>query len=141
MIELPRPKYYALIERKVVPIMDLMQWARWYEAARASDATRIGRDTVNGILVSTIFLALDHGFKPWDGPEPVLFETMVFPEEYDPKDSSSGAGDRMYRYHTIEEAEAGHKAVVAALQEEHIAVGAELRAIFDRVREKVFGGV
>lgn len=127
------PKYYALIDRKIVPINDLMQWARWHEQAVRTGATRIGDDTVGSIRVSTIFLSLDHGFVPWDGPEPVLFETMLFGQD------DERARDQ-YRYHTLEEAEAGHKAIVEALKR-HEAEAIELTTtLFDVVREEIRSG-
>lgn len=60
----------------------------------------IGDDTINGARISTVFLGLDHNWG--DGP-PVLFETMVFGGEHD---------EWMDRYHTYDEALAGHKKVV-----------------------------
>src|SRR5690606_31539414 len=54
-----------------VPEPDLLAWGRWMEGA---DRT-VARDEVNGILVSTVFLGLDHAF--FGGP-PLLWETMAF---------------------------------------------------------------
>lgn len=108
MIELPAPKYYCLIERKVVMTTDLMQWAMWFELARRSGASAIGKDDVSNAFVSTTFLGIDHNY--WGGA-PLLFETMVFAQEED------GSSDMFQeRYATIEEAEAGHKRVVASLR-------------------------
>jgi len=51
---------------------DLIEWARWCETANRHVAeTYFGR-----VRVSTVFLALDHGFV-FNG-RPVLFETMIF---------------------------------------------------------------
>ena len=58
--------------------------------------TRIGRDTIGNAYVSTVFLALDHGY---DKEPPMLFETLVCGGFYD---------QEMDRYSTYEEAEAGH---------------------------------
>ncbi len=60
----------------------------------------VGRDEFDEQAVSTVFLALDHNFG--DGP-PLLFETMVFGGKYD---------QWMDRYHTYEEALAGHNRVI-----------------------------
>ena len=68
---------YILIGQTPTPIDDTLEWARWFES---SDESRIVFQTVLGeecdILVSTIFLGLDHNFA-MVGP-PLLFETMIF---------------------------------------------------------------
>jgi hypothetical protein len=57
------------------------------------------------ILVSTVFLGLDHGWG--DDEDPLLFETMVF----------GGPNDQdCIRYTTWAEAERGHFATVGALE-------------------------
>ena len=137
-MELPRIKYYALIERKVVPIHDVMQWARWFEAARRSDLTRVGRDEVGGFLVSTIFLGLDHGFVPVDEPRPILFETMVFQMSPDPKDRSGWSNPEMTdRYATLEEAEAGHAAIVASLKRHEADATEQAETLLAIVRQEI----
>jgi hypothetical protein len=67
------------------------------------DMKIVQQDTLpNGKFVSTVFLGFDHS---WDvGPhEPVLFETMVFP------DNESKSDEYMERYTSYEDAIAGHK--------------------------------
>lgn len=55
------------------------------------------------LRVSTVFLFLDHNFM---GGQPILYESMVFPlDDYANQDSR--------RYHTREEALAGHSELVA----------------------------
>ena len=61
------------------------------------DKTELGDDA----WVSTVFLGMDHSFGREGGP--VLFETMVFGGPLD------GEQDR---YRTIDEARAGHAAMV-----------------------------
>ncbi len=57
----------------------------------------VGRDTLHGSEVSTVFLGLDHS---WGSGPPLVFETMIF----------GGPNDQYQeRYATYEEAEAGHK--------------------------------
>ncbi len=60
-------------------------------------------DTVNGKIVSTVHLAMDHSFG--SGP-PIHWETMVFPAEDDFEDL---AGER---YASEADALAGHAALV-----------------------------
>lgn len=54
-----------------------------------------------GVSVSTVWLGLDHRWRP--GGQPLIFETMAFP------------GEEQERYSTEEEARAGHAAMVARL--------------------------
>lgn len=61
---------------------------------------RVGFTRLPGAEVSTVFLGLDHQFG--EGP-PVLFETMIFGGPLD---------QEQWRYHTWEEAVAGHRAAV-----------------------------
>ena len=66
--------------------------------------TRVARDVLgNGKVVSTVFLTIDHGYMD---AEPVLFETMVFPNENDFGDID---GDR---YTSYDLAVAGHNRMV-----------------------------
>jgi len=67
-------------------------------------ADSVAQDKVGEMLVSTVFLGLDHQFG---AGEPVLFETMVFGGEYD------GEQDK---YSTWEEAEAGHAEILAKVK-------------------------
>lgn len=66
---------------------------------------QIGRDHIGQILVSTVWLGVNHNFSR-SGP-PLIFETVVFnaPEE-------SMLDDYCERYATEEEAKAGHARVV-----------------------------
>ena len=66
-------RYYKLVGTLVVPIDDMWEWARAYEYD-----SPVRRDVIDGSLVSTIFLGLDHGFNP---DQPIVFETMIFPTE------------------------------------------------------------
>jgi hypothetical protein len=67
--------YYILdAEGNPQPVVDTMEWARWYEKA-GIDGRRVQvTEVFPGISVSTVFLSLDHGFNG----VPALFETMVF---------------------------------------------------------------
>lgn len=96
-------RYYILDDAGgAVSVSDVLQWARWYEE---SDNRIVAQDTVAGMLVSTVFLAIDHRFAG-EGP-PILWETMVFPQ---------GTADEVYceRYASRSEALAGHVRAVEA---------------------------
>ena len=63
-----------------------------------SETRFVARHEHDGHTYSTVFLALDHNFG---GGKPILYETLVFPE---------GSLSEVWgtRYHTREEALAGH---------------------------------
>lgn len=115
---------YRLEGRRPVEVDDLLEWAQAVERAAAAGEHIVARTAVevpgcDPVMVSTVFLALDHG---WGEGPPLLFETRVFGGPLD---------GETYRYSTWEEAEGGH-AVLAdeALVEDRLA--AEL--VRDRLR-------
>lgn len=61
----------------------------------------VKKDTIDGIFISTIFLAWDHSWE--DGGTPILFETMIFGGKHD---------QYQERYSTWVEARKGHKRAV-----------------------------
>lgn len=80
------------------------------EAMRAfedPDRRRVGLDHVGPFRVSTVFLALDHNYSGHG--DPILFETMVFPED-------SHTDLACVRYCTWAQAAIGHAFMVEALQ-------------------------
>lgn len=94
--------HYILEGHEAKPC-DLMTWARWLEKNHKNK--HVADEKVGDVRVSTVFLGLDHNWG--DGP-PLIFETMIFGGEHDQVE---------WRYTTWDQAEAGHKRVVAALQE------------------------
>ena len=72
-----------------------MEWAEWFEDF---DNRRIARTEFvdSSIVVSTVFLGIDHGFE--DGSDPALFETLVQGGDFD---------DDMDRYTTYDASVAG----------------------------------
>jgi hypothetical protein len=85
--------HYILRGHTPVPIKSVQAWAEWFEH---SDARRIAHDRIEDVLVSTVFLGLDHNFGRG---RPILFETLVFGGPLD---------GTMERYSTWDEAEIGH---------------------------------
>lgn len=83
-----------------MPANDLIAWGKWFQTAER----HVAKDSVNEVEISTVFLGLDHGFGE---SQPVLFETMVFGGDLDQEQE---------RYHTWDEAEAGHKEMVARVK-------------------------
>jgi hypothetical protein len=90
---------YILNGHDAVIEPDIRTWSKWMQATN----THVAKDELNGYLVSTVFLGLDHNFT--SGGKPQLFDTMVFPE---------GDMSELYcaRYATWDEAEAGHKLAI-----------------------------
>jgi hypothetical protein len=86
-----------------VPCDDLMTWGRWMEDGHRHVAKDRDEGPDGGeVLVSTVFLGLDHRFGG-DGP-PVLWETLVF---------GGALNGEMARYTSLADALAGHQAMCA----------------------------
>jgi len=98
-------KFYILDGKTVVSVK-LLVWAKWMQTAnRTVKKTDIGK-----VLVSTIFLGLDHSFGCEGEWLPILFETMVF----------GGTMDRsMNRYCSWEQAEQGHDEMVDKVKQKN----------------------
>jgi hypothetical protein len=101
-----RAYFYLDAENQPVTC-DPFTWAEFFaiESNRRVGFTQI----TSQILVSTVFLGLDHSFGD-DGP-PILFETMVFGGDED---------ERQWRYSTWSDAEAGHNVVVKRLRKRYL---------------------
>jgi hypothetical protein len=96
-----RPMYYRLDGHEVVPA------SRDEFTAQFEDPTLriVASDYLGEVHVSTVFLGLDHAFM---GGPPLVFETMVF---------GLDDGEYHWRYHTWDEAVAGHARVLAAVRD------------------------
>src|SRR3990167_4608613 len=90
-------KKYILSKAHELIETDLITWSKFIENI---DNIRIDQDRIGDILISTVFLGLDHNFG--EG-KPLLFETMIFGGEKDGEQE---------RWHTWDEAEQGHKKIV-----------------------------
>lgn len=89
--------YYILDDNHVPVAVDMMTWATSFDRR-----PHVGRDTVRGAMVSTVFLGLNHNWIP--GGPPHIFETMVFGDpDYD---------QFQRRYSTWDEAKGGHALVL-----------------------------
>ncbi len=100
-----RPLSYRLGEDGEPEPMDMNDPLRWEHGDPFRDPRRqVARNEIDGYLVSTVFLVIDHSF---DGGDPVLWETMIF----------KGGESDLYceRYTSREAAAQGHARVVAAL--------------------------
>jgi hypothetical protein len=91
--------FYILNDKgEIVPTSDPIEFAKSFECAE----TQSMKDEVYGVLVSTVFLGINHQYDP-NGP-PLVWETMVF--------GLKGQEDRPIRYSSKAEAEEGHKRMV-----------------------------
>ena len=81
--------------------------AEAYRIVRSKDKI-VAQDQVGDAFVSTVFLGLDHAFldHAFNEDRPVLFETLVMGDERD---------HDVWRYHTWQEAVAGHDTTVLSL--------------------------
>ncbi len=87
--------WYLLDEQgNPVPTEDMNAWGA---LMRDAEKRTIGKTTIGNIVVSTVFLGMDHNFTGKGGP--VLWETCVFRED---------APDVAGRYLSRAEAELGH---------------------------------
>jgi hypothetical protein len=88
---------------------DLLKWAEWFETS--GDKRTVEVTSIGDILVSTVFLSIDHSFGI---EEPVLYETKCFQEG----DNSQMVEleDFSNRYYTREEALTGHHEAVATIR-------------------------
>lgn len=75
--------YYLLKGDQIVPVADVLEWARWFENSNK----RVGDTLYNNTRVSTVFLGLDHRFRlpGFDDGPPIVFETMVFGNQNSPQ--------------------------------------------------------
>lgn len=92
------PLYYILDGKIPKPCRDMEEWARKFDIENRIVAHDTISDEVDQVLVSTVFLGIDHAI-PIDGRRPILFESMVFGGILD---------GEMARYSTWQEAENGH---------------------------------
>lgn len=99
------PRYY---DRDGRPLAGVEEWGVLFEQP---DYKRVLETTLpDGKWVSTVWLGLDHGFRDLGDPHPLIFETMVFEHA----EWRLGRELDCQRYHTEEEALAGHTRMVRA---------------------------
>ena len=96
-------RYYILKDKKVIPVNDVLEWAKMFE----KKDRRVAEDNIGEVRISTVFLGLDHRIGKG---KPLIFETMIFEGELD---------QEMDRYSTYEEAEKGHKFMVKRVKEKN----------------------
>ena len=93
---------YILDNKIPVPVEDTETWGRWFNNI---ENRRVAQTEETNWVVSTVFLGIDHRFTNQGAPQ--FFETQVFGGDFH---------EQIWRYATWEEAEAGHKEVVALIK-------------------------
>lgn len=90
-------KYYILEGKNPVPVKDVLAWGM---QSLDRSSWSVDKTDIGDVLVSTVFLGIDHSMSFNNPGVPILFETMVFGGIYN---------EYQWRYATWEEAEKGHK--------------------------------
>ncbi len=94
-----RMRHYILDAAGEPVPTDWLTWARWRDAN--DDARGVAVTQRDAVLVSTVFLGMDHG---WGAGPPVLWETMIFGGDHH---------DYQERYTSRADALAGHRRACA----------------------------
>lgn len=98
--------YYGLAGEPI----GLRTWARLYEDPHHHiQAQDIVSTDAGKVLVSTIWIGIDHSFRWPPGGPPIIFETMTFGKQSEKYD-----GDQ-WRYETREQALASHREIADEL--------------------------
>jgi len=94
-------RHYILDQNSLPIEADFITWARWFETAnRTLEKTEVG-----DVIISTVFLGLDHSFS--ETTHPILYETMIFGGPLD---------EFQWRYSNRESALLGHARAVAKVK-------------------------
>ncbi len=121
-----------LVDGKVVPVDDILEWGRWFETADR----RVAMTVLNRrkrIRVSTVFLGIDHGDLYGGRRGELWFETIVF---------GTSIHAAQERYPDIESARRGHARMVGrARQARQLPAqghdAKRFRKVMDRLLKKV----
>lgn len=120
---------HYILEGQTVRKASFIEWAQWMEENGPSRT--LAQDNIKtDVLVSTVFLGLDHNLLKKSGDEPLPFETLVF---------GGKADGQMRRYSTYSQALAGHGEVVEEIMELEELTSeqrAAIRQVMDERQEK-----
>lgn len=72
---------YILKGKTPVAEPDVLKWAEWFETHDKDRQVAVTELKNGKVLVSTVFLGLDHNFTGHG--QPLLFETMIFGGKHD----------------------------------------------------------
>ena len=96
--------YYILVDGKEEPV-GVGRWKKWFEENLKIRTVGNLLLVVDGeeVLVSTVFLGINHNFNYDSDSPPLIYETMIF---------GGRCNHETWRYSTMKEAQAGHKLAV-----------------------------
>lgn len=114
--------FFVLKGHNPVPVNSMEEWGAFYNNIANR---RVASTDIEGMRISTVFLGLDHN---WSGGRPILFETMVFDQ--------NNNDVYMERYHTWEEAEAGHQAICLSFKEKFESLNPLIDSIQSNIKKK-----
>lgn len=104
-----RRKYLGMTEIQCYTYFDydgkpisMWEWGYLYSKNR-----HVGKDTINKMHISTVWLGMAHGFR---NGCPVIYETMIFDDS--PKENKSDLDEYQERYCTYSEALEGHEQAI-----------------------------
>lgn len=100
-------RQYILVDGAPVREPDLLKWAEWYEKADNRIVKQTVLDDRPQVMISTVFLAIDHSWG--EGVAPTLWETMVF--------GLPGNEEYQWRYKSEAKAKEHHDVVVQAIKD------------------------
>jgi hypothetical protein len=100
-----RTGLYILDGHTPVAIEDIDGWNHWM--FKDKNLRIVKQDQLGPYWISTVFLGLGHS---WRGGPPIQFETRIFCDDE--------LNNDFKRYHTWDEAEAGHAATLAYVKSE-----------------------
>lgn len=69
-------KYYIL-NNKIIKKATFEEWSKWFNVVNRT----VKKTNIGNVLVSTVFLGIDHNFM--GNGDPILFETMTFDGDVD----------------------------------------------------------
>lgn len=95
--------FYKLDEDKNVILTDIIDWANFIEGGASENYKTVGKDKINKLIISTVFLGLCHNYSQFPG-RPIVFKTMIF--------KGKKALGYQERYSTWQQAEEGHQRAI-----------------------------
>lgn len=106
-----RPIHYILEDGVPIACDDIQKWGDYMETEdRIVRKTQLVLNGMN-ILVSTIFLGVDHQFAQDENLPPLLFETMIFTGS-----RNHNLEHMMWRAPSINGAQSNHEKAIAEIQ-------------------------
>ena len=88
--------------------------ARWGSLFEDPKYRFVAFDNVGDLVVSTVWIGLDHRLQTFDPGPPLIFETIVF---HVPQGDDNWISKMHERYPTLDDAIRGHERILGLVQE------------------------